>query len=70
MPVSNGVEYALGEGYVSVISSDSEFEVSDILSVANRSVLVDFSLKAISTNNFPKVAFLENLFSVYEANWG
>lgn len=69
MPVTNGVEYALGEGYVSVISSDSEFEVSDILSITNTSFLVDFSLKGISTNDFPKVASVENIFSVYEANW-
>ena len=69
MPVSNGVEYITDETITYVMSADSSYEVSEILSITNQSLLIDFTFLAVSNNNFPKITFVFNYFDVYEANW-
>lgn len=66
MPTLDGVEYAINENSVSVLTADEPYEVSDIAS--SYEFVIDWTLKGISGENFSRIAFAEDHIAVFKAN--
>tara|TARA_R100001530_G_scaffold135559_2_gene113067 strand:+ start:1112 stop:1318 length:207 start_codon:yes stop_codon:yes gene_type:complete len=66
MPTLNGVEYAMNENSVSVLTADESYQVSDIS--LNYNFVIDWTLKGLGGENFTRVLFIKDYLALFEAN--